>query len=423
MIMTMKTVMVGALSALSLTMGVSLLIPAAQAANLAINDTVEGQITLDHDANWEFGVISNGTPFGPDVAGSTTVPGESASFSGSWEVNTGGVPDPGTGIIYIVDQGNPNLIRATITATWSTVVQPGFDRATISVDVLSSPCGSNLGPLPPAFAGLGITEPSGFIGIQGAFRNPATAAPVSIPSDLTIQYGAAPLAACHVACYTVLPAEPFTPELATLVDQFRTTSMTVTKATLLCNPVNKNGEDPNALIRPDHLVGYAITQSVPPKFQPVNGLVVTDQFGTLHIDAVTPTHLLVPSGKSLGPVISTLIPSNPLDHFVCYTVKTTAGQPPFARINGVTLVDQFGTRLVDLSKPSRLCNPVNKNGEEPGADTHTLHLMCYETQRSAGEPTFTAVSGIFVDNQFGLQEVKATTPRELCVPALKTPAP
>jgi hypothetical protein len=103
---------VGALWALSLTMGVSLLVPAAQAANLLINDTVEGQITLDHDANWEFGVISNGTPFGPAVAGSTTVPGESASFSGSWEVNTGGVPDPGTGIIYIVDQGDPNLVRA-----------------------------------------------------------------------------------------------------------------------------------------------------------------------------------------------------------------------------------------------------------------------------------------------------------------------
>jgi hypothetical protein len=186
----MKTVMVGALSALSLTMGVSLLIPAAQAANLLINDTVEGQITLEHDANWEFGAISNGTPFGPDVAGSTTVPGESASFSGAWEVNTGGVPDPGTGVIYIVDQGNPNLVRATITATWSTVVQPGFDRATISVAVQSSPCGSNLGPLPPAFAGLGITEPNGPIGIQGAFRNPATAAPVSIPSNLTIQYDA-----------------------------------------------------------------------------------------------------------------------------------------------------------------------------------------------------------------------------------------
>jgi len=420
----MKTVIVGALWALSLTMSVSLLIPAAQAANLNIDDTVEGQITLGNDASWEFGVISNGTPFGPFVSGSTTVPGESASFSGSWQVNTGGAPDPGTGVIYIVDQGNPNLVRATITASWSTIVQPGFDRATISVAVQSSPCGSNLGPLPPAFAGLGITEPNGFIGIEGAFRDPATAAPVSIPSNLTIQYGAAPLAACHVACYGVLPAEPFTPELADLVDQFRATRMTVTKATLLCNPVNKNGEDPRAPTRQDHLVAYAITQSVPPKFQPVNGLVVTDQFGTLHIDAVTPTTLLVPSTKSLGPTISTPIPpTNPFDHFVCYTVKTTAGQPPFVRINEVDLVDQFGARTVDISKPSRLCNPANKNGEEPGADTHTLHLMCYETQRSKGEPAFTAVSPIFVDNQFGLQEVKATTPGVLCVPALKYVGP
>jgi hypothetical protein len=46
--------------------------------------------------------------------------------------------------------------------------------------------------------------------------------------------------------------------------------------------------------------------------------------------------------------------------------------------------------------------------------------MCYETQRATGQPQFTAVSPIFVDNQFAHQEVKATTPRELCVPALKT---
>jgi hypothetical protein len=80
------------------------LVPAAQAANLFIDDSVEAQITLNHDANWEFGVLSNGTPFPGSVAGSTTAPGEVATFSGSWRVNSPGNPDPGTGTIYFVDQ-------------------------------------------------------------------------------------------------------------------------------------------------------------------------------------------------------------------------------------------------------------------------------------------------------------------------------
>jgi hypothetical protein len=168
--------------ALSLLMGLP-----AQAANLSINDTVEGQISLDHDANWEFGVVSNGTPFGPFAPGTTTVLGESASFSGTWIVNSPGSPDPGSGVIYIVSPCNPNLVRAIITASWST-----SGPATISISVQSSASGSNLGPLPAAFAGLGVTEPNGFIGIEGLFRDPTTAAAVSIPSNLTIQYGAAP---------------------------------------------------------------------------------------------------------------------------------------------------------------------------------------------------------------------------------------
>ena len=45
------------------------LVPAAQAANLFIDDSVEAQITLNHDAYWEFGVLSNGTLFAPRVAG------------------------------------------------------------------------------------------------------------------------------------------------------------------------------------------------------------------------------------------------------------------------------------------------------------------------------------------------------------------
>jgi hypothetical protein len=191
------------------------LVPAAQAANLFIDDSVEAEITLNHDANWEFGVLSNGTPFPASVAGSTTAPGEVATFSGSWFVNSPGNPDPGTGIIYFVDQAakaakkggtkagkkdsckrrkdrrrrhRSVCVSDIVTANWSTVAQPGFDRATISFTIISSACGRNLGPLPRHFAGLGVPDAASPIEISGSFRNLVTAAPVAIPSNLTVQF-------------------------------------------------------------------------------------------------------------------------------------------------------------------------------------------------------------------------------------------
>jgi hypothetical protein len=202
------------------------LVSAAQAANLVINDSVEAQITLTHDANWEFGVLSNGLPFAGRVGGSTTAPGEVATFFGSWIVNSPGNPNPGTGIIYFVDQtankhscqhrgrrhhrhrhhghrrhsldqvrhqaillGGGRHRRSVcvsdiVTANWNTFA----GRTTISFTIVSSACGRNLGPLPRHFAGLGVPDPASPIQIGGSFRNPATAAPVAIPSNLTVQF-------------------------------------------------------------------------------------------------------------------------------------------------------------------------------------------------------------------------------------------
>jgi hypothetical protein len=224
-----------------------------------------------------------------------------------------------------------------------------------------------------------------------------------------------PPALDHFTCYNVLATASLTPQTVTLEDQFREAQFTAGKALTLCNPTDKNGENPGAETHPDHLTTYSIAQSFPPKFPGVNGLVVTDQFGTLFLDAVTPNGVLVPTAKSL---IEPPPPPDPeVDHFVCYTVKTTAGKPPFVRVNDVTIKDQFGTRTVDLSKPSRLCNPANKNGENPGAETHINHLMCYQAQGAT--PAFSAVSPIYVNNQYGAQQFKATTLVEVCVPALK----
>ena len=80
------------------------LVPAAQAANLFIDDSIEEEITLNHDPNWEFGALSNGTPFPASGRREYNRARRVATFSGSWFVNSAGNPDPGAGIIYFVDQ-------------------------------------------------------------------------------------------------------------------------------------------------------------------------------------------------------------------------------------------------------------------------------------------------------------------------------
>jgi hypothetical protein len=86
----------------------------------------------------------------------------------------------------------------------------------------------------------------------------------------------------------------------------------------------------------------------------------------------------------------------------------------------VTLVDQFGSLTVDLDKrgPFRLCVPVNKNGEDPGAPTDPSALVCYTTKND--RLPFSQKS-IFIANQFGSLASKVTQYDELCVPSTILP--
>ena len=149
----------------------------------------------------------------------------------------------------------------------------------------------------------------------------------------------------------------------------------------------------------------------------VPNLSVVNQFGTVILDVVRPDVLMVPTLKSL----STENPPEPLpnptvDHFQCYRVKRSKGTPRFKKIPGVEVHDQFGTALVDLVKPQTLCAPANKSGGDPTAPSHPFHLLCYKT-RDGGFGT-TQVS---TNSQFGTAFPLLIQRRELCVPSLKNP--
>ena len=202
-----------------------------------------------------------------------------------------------------------------------------------------------------------------------------------------------------------------------LLDQFAGATVQVKKPKFLCAPTDKNNENPGAELHPEHLEGYAIKNSVKPIF-PTN-IQVIDQFNPtgLRVDAKKQSHLLVPTVKNLSGTPPTPV-AFAIDHFECYKVGVTSGTPKFVPRLALPIEDQFGVMTVDVKKPTFLCNPVDKNGEDPTAPAHPNHLMCYQV-RQIDLVKFAKKVGVFVNNQFGPEQLDVKKPAELCVPALK----
>jgi hypothetical protein len=217
----------------------------------------------------------------------------------------------------------------------------------------------------------------------------------------------------HFVCYEVKP-KAFTPiPNVSVVDHFGTHTATVRFPHRLCAPADKRDEDPGAPTHPDHLLGY-IAKGASVK---VANQTVVNQFGTINLDVVRPDILLVPTLKSLVSDPGAL--ANPaVDHFQCYKVKRTKGAPRFVKIPQVKADDQFGTAMLDLLKPARLCVPANKNGEDPTAPQHMFSLLCYKTKNS---PFGTVQT--FTHSQFGPDQPLLIHRRELCVPSQLNPPP
>jgi hypothetical protein len=141
----------------------------------------------------------------------------------------------------------------------------------------------------------------------------------------------------------------------------------------------------------------------------------------LFVDAKKAQYLFVPSAKSLtGPTPVPTPGAFVTDHFQCYKIAVSKNTPKFAPVLGVALGDQFGTMTVDLKKPKFLCAPVDKNGEDPTAPSDLSHLICYQAKQT-DVVKFAKLTGVFVNNQFGSETLDVKKPALLCVPALVTP--
>src|SRR6185295_18368412 len=118
----------------------------------------------------------------------------------------------------------------------------------------------------------------------------------------------------HFQCFEVR-RRSFSAGSFTLEDRFGTSRAGVDRPQRLCAPANVKGQDPGAIADPARLTGYDIARA----FQPVPGLPVTDEFGSLVLDVLAPDRLMVPTVAGAGPVPDTV------DHFQCYRIRRAVG--------------------------------------------------------------------------------------------------
>jgi CSLREA domain-containing protein len=206
-----------------------------------------------------------------------------------------------------------------------------------------------------------------------------------------------------------------------LTDRFESdVQLRVKRALDFCAPADKEGEDPAAASLPDHLQAFAIKPAKgEARHERRLGILVQNQFGELHVDTVKPAQLLVPTAASETEPVPE--PEPAIDHFACYRVKVTKGTAKFEK-RAVSVVDRFGQpRVYDVSKPTELCAPADKNGEAPGAELHSGHLLCYRIKTARGEPKHTKVLGVHLNNQIAASRVDTRKASELCVPSEASP--
>jgi len=213
----------------------------------------------------------------------------------------------------------------------------------------------------------------------------------------------------HFKCYTARPAKTFRPRTVTLVDQFGTGTVRVSRPRTLCNPAQKNAEPLQNTKA--HLVCFGTTA---PATQPSpRTVLVENQFGRQTLTVLSPDSLCVPSTKKLlrgkGRKMPPGVSGAPADHYRCYDV--TGG----AQSRTLTLRDQFHVERVRVLEPLLLCNPAQKNGEAILRPSD--HLTCYSIRDLSTRRFASRV--VRVSNQFGKQTLTALRPAMLCVPSLK----
>jgi len=368
--------------------------------------------------------------------------------------------------------GNGNA-RCDIGAFEAGAAAPGITPTPTSTATRTATPMSTGGVLTPATATTTPTRtatvtPTSFTtGSPTSTRTPTpsltptrTSTPVSTPSATRTSTTTAtrtppPGLVDHYRCYTVKTAkgaakfEPI-PDVR-LVDDFEDRLAEVQRPRTLCAPADKNDE---GIIDPaTHLEQYRIKPAKMPRHIPRTALRIDNQLGTVFLDTARPEEIFVPTAKNLATVAAPPDPAqHNVDHYECYKVKPTRGTPPFPAGLEVTVEDQFTTpaKRYALRKPTRLCTPVETNGEPRRNDQD---LLCYTTRLAkkrcteaapanpgasckrepdcggtqrvtafcVAQARFAKVTNVHTANQFGSERLDVANEAELCVPSVRMP--
>ena len=206
----------------------------------------------------------------------------------------------------------------------------------------------------------------------------------------------------------------------------------VKRVASICNPASRDG---SGIAHPDvHLEGLAITAPHgAPRFVRRDRVTI-DALAPLVPRTLTITGLatlLDVTPKSLGATPPAPFASDPtsdptVNRFTCYKAKLAKGSPKFVAPAPPTIVDELflapGQQLV-VKRVTKLCEPVDENGETPGAETRQAALVCYAVHLPRGS-RFAKATVATNDADLAPQVLLATAPAELCVPASElTPTP
>lgn len=235
----------------------------------------------------------------------------------------------------------------------------------------------------------------------------------------------------HYLCYkaALTGGPPFAKTSRALEDQLGgPQAFDVARVVSLCNPADKNGE---GIEHPQvHQEGFSIkARPGAPRFQRQNH-VTLDQFARRTVTILGPATLLDVTPKAPGTTPPAPFASDPtadptVNRFKCYKARPAKGSDRFVAPLPPTIVDQFfpGGQRFELGRITKLCMPVDKQGETPGAELRDGHLLCYRAKLPRGSGSFAAQTVATHSSNFGPHVLRATAPAELCVPALKDPPP
>jgi hypothetical protein len=219
------------------------------------------------------------------------------------------------------------------------------------------------------------------------------------------------------------------PKSVSVADNIESKLFDFKKPAALCNPAAKKRTDIDSIEGIDntvtHLESNVIvqTKTKPPQPKFVQTIVsVNHQFGELELQLLKPDRLLVPTTKQHGGTSPPAPPDtgDPLvDHFKCYKTKVISAE---ASQITVRVLDQFSQEKdLDLKKPIRFCESADKNGE--GRTDPNAKLVCYKAVPHKGQPKHVKVKGLFINNQFGPDELDTVKESEFCIPAFDIPTP